>query len=184
MVTVETIGRIRRAFLVDRKPICQIVRERGRLSGNPTQRRADRRPDLSVRASRSPPGAGAGAVRHAMRRRRLVASLRGSPIVVWQRRLRSGSGNTSTRAIHRSSLDAGAGMIARTGANTRPINSTGAKGPSPPGYGVLTAVGQAPPSMAVRAFVFLSPPEWGDACSLAGLCRRPAPLAHPLCCCQ
>ena len=27
MVTVETIGRIRRAFLVDKKPIRQIVRE-------------------------------------------------------------------------------------------------------------------------------------------------------------
>ena len=70
---------------------------------------------------------GAGAVRHAMQRRRLVASVRGSQVAGWQRRLRSGSGNISTRAIHRSSLDAGAGIIPRTGANTCPINSMGAK---------------------------------------------------------
>src|SRR5260370_9316070 len=51
MVTVETIGRIRRAFLVDRKPIRQIVRElrisrktvRKAIRGSSTEFRYERR---------------------------------------------------------------------------------------------------------------------------------------------
>ena len=50
MVTVETIGRIRRAFLVDKKPIRQIVREL-RISRQ-TVRKAIRSPATEFRYER------------------------------------------------------------------------------------------------------------------------------------
>src|SRR5947199_10863758 len=57
MVTVETIGRIRRAFLVDHKPIRQIVRElrvsrktvRKAIRGSSTEFRYDRQPQPQPR---------------------------------------------------------------------------------------------------------------------------------------
>jgi hypothetical protein len=57
MVTVETIGRIRRAFLVDHKPIRQIVRElrisrktvRKAIRGSSTEFRYERQVQLQPR---------------------------------------------------------------------------------------------------------------------------------------
>jgi hypothetical protein len=50
MVTAETIGRIRRAFLVDKKPIRQIVRELRNL--RQTVRKAIRSPATEFRYER------------------------------------------------------------------------------------------------------------------------------------
>ena len=61
MVTAETIGRIRRAFLVDKKPIHQIVREL-RLSRQ-TVRKAIRGSSTEFRYERAP-------TRRSMARRR------------------------------------------------------------------------------------------------------------------
>jgi DNA invertase Pin-like site-specific DNA recombinase len=51
MVTVETIGRIRRAFWVDKKPIRQIVREL-RISRQTVRKAIRKRPVLAVLKTR------------------------------------------------------------------------------------------------------------------------------------
>ena len=87
MVTVETIGRIRRAFLVEGKPIRQIVRElrisrqtvRKAIRGSSTEFRYERqvqpRPRLGAFVARLGFDRRAGARREALHRRPLDSFL-------------------------------------------------------------------------------------------------------------